>query len=257
MPDDGIGGRVALVTGAAQGIGAAIAAALTGHGAHVALVDRDAEAVHARARTLPRSQAYVTDVADPTDVERTVAAIEDRMGPIGICVSNAGVLHPGPMLEITDEAWRHTWEVNTSGVLHLARSAGRRMAGRGQGTWVTVASNAAGVPRVGMAAYAASKAAAAMLTRCLGLELAPFGVRCNVVAPGSTDTAMQHALWSDDEGPARVVAGVPEQYRLGIPLRRIAAPADIADAVVFLASDRARHITMQTLCVDGGATLGV
>jgi 2,3-dihydro-2,3-dihydroxybenzoate dehydrogenase len=106
-----------------------------------------------------------------------------------------------------------------------------------------------------MAAYAASKAAAAHFTRCLGLELAGLGIRCNVVSPGSTDTPMQRALWTDDAGVEAVVAGRPDLFKPGIPLGRIAAAEDVADAVVFLASDRARHITMHDLYVDGGATL--
>ena len=106
-----------------------------------------------------------------------------------------------------------------------------------------------------MAAYAASKAAATMLIRCLGLELAAAGVRCNVVSPGSTDTAMHEALWADGSAAHRSIAGSPEHFRVGIPLGRIASPADVADAVLFLASDRARHITMQDLLADGGASL--
>ncbi|MGH3239893.1 MAG: SDR family oxidoreductase, partial [Spirillospora sp.] len=107
-----------------------------------------------------------------------------------------------------------------------------------------------GVPRGGMAAYAASKAAAAHLTRCLGLEMAPHGVRCNIVSPGSTDTPMLRALGAGD-----VIAGDAAAFRTGIPLGRIAAPADIAEAVLFLLSERARHITMHELYVDGGAAL--
>jgi 2,3-dihydro-2,3-dihydroxybenzoate dehydrogenase len=107
-----------------------------------------------------------------------------------------------------------------------------------------------------MAAYAASKAATAQFTRCLGLELSRYGIRCNVVAPGSTDTEMQRSLWTSADGASAVVAGSGEAFRVGIPLGRLAEPADIADAVLFLASDRARYITMQVLCVDGGAGLG-
>jgi 2,3-dihydro-2,3-dihydroxybenzoate dehydrogenase len=107
-----------------------------------------------------------------------------------------------------------------------------------------------------MAAYCASKAASAMFTRCLGLELASYGVRCNVVSPGSTETSMLHALWHDESGRAATLGGSPADFRLGIPLGRIAAPEDIAEAVTFLASARARHITMHDLRVDGGATLG-
>jgi 2,3-dihydro-2,3-dihydroxybenzoate dehydrogenase len=107
-----------------------------------------------------------------------------------------------------------------------------------------------------MAAYAASKAAAVMFTKCLGLELAGDGIRCNVVAPGSTDTPMLRGMWADGDGAATVLAGSPGAYRVGVPLGRIGAAEDVADAVLFLASDLARHITMHDLYVDGGAALG-
>jgi 2,3-dihydro-2,3-dihydroxybenzoate dehydrogenase len=111
------------------------------------------------------------------------------------------------------------------------------------------------VPRQGLAAYAASKAAAHMFTRCLGLELAPHGIRCNIVAPGSTLTPMQTALWADEHGAARVIAGRPEAFWAGIPLGKLAVPEDVAEAVLFLLSDKAGHITMAEIMVDGGATL--
>lgn len=251
--DAGIRGRVALVTGAARGIGAAVVDALVGAGATVAAVDVDAAGLAAVAGE--RVRPFTADVGDPAAVARVVADVEREVGPIGIGVSVAGVLRPGTVCETTDEDWAATFAVNATGVFTVLREIARRMVPRGSGSLVTVGSNAAGVPRVGMAAYAASKAAATMLTRCLGLELAGSGIRCNIVSPGSTDTAMQRLLWTDEEGPARVVAGDPGQFRVGIPLGRIADPADIADAVLFLASDRARHITMQNLYVDGGATL--
>ncbi|MQA98651.1 MAG: SDR family oxidoreductase, partial [Streptosporangiales bacterium] len=121
-----------------------------------------------------------------------------------------------------------------------------------------VASNAGGVPRSGMAAYAASKAAAAQFTRCLGLEVGAYGIRCNIVAPGSTDTPMLRSLWPDPEDPAGAagtIDGDPSAYRVGIPLRRIATPEDVAAAVAFLVSPHSRHITLQELYVDGGAAL--
>ncbi|MFI9226814.1 2,3-dihydro-2,3-dihydroxybenzoate dehydrogenase [Streptomyces rimosus] len=249
-------GRIALVTGAGQGIGAAVAAALAQHGAHVVATDRTAPAAPS-----PGSDAAGTvtaeamDVTDRAAVDATVQRVERELGPIAVLVNVAGILRPGPAAELSEADWADTFAVNTTGVFHTASAVAPHMVKRGSGSIVTVGSNAAGVPRTGMAAYAASKAAAAMYTKCLGLELARSGVRCNIVAPGSTDTAMQRALWTDDDAPRRVIAGDPQTYRTGIPLGRIADPSDIADAVVFLASDRARHITMQELYVDGGATL--
>ncbi|MFB7476780.1 2,3-dihydro-2,3-dihydroxybenzoate dehydrogenase [Kitasatospora sp. NPDC056184] len=259
-----LAGSVAIVTGAGQGIGAAVTRALVAAGAVVAAADRNPGPLTALADELSgRPDAhgpvhpYLLDVADAAAVESTVDLIEDQLGPVGILVNVAGILRAAPAIELSDQDWADTFAVNTTGVFHTSRAVGRRMAGRGGGVIVTVGSNAAGVPRTGMAAYAASKAAATMFTRCLGLELGRSGVRCNIVSPGSTDTEMQRALWHDDAAAAeqRVIDGDPGSYRVGIPLGRIAQPADIAEAVAFLVSDRARHITMHDLYVDGGATL--
>ncbi|HEY1011950.1 MAG TPA: 2,3-dihydro-2,3-dihydroxybenzoate dehydrogenase, partial [Herpetosiphonaceae bacterium] len=195
------------------------------------------------------------DVRDAAAVERAVDQAERELGTLAILANVAGILRLGPALELSDEDWAATFAVNATGVFNVSRAAARRMAARRAGAIVTVGSNAAAAPRTQMAAYAASKAAAAQFTKCLGLELAPLGIRCNVVSPGSTDTEMQRALWHDERGPQRVIAGDPAEFRLGIPLGRIAAPADVAEAVAFLVSDAARHITLHDLRVDGGATL--
>jgi 2,3-dihydro-2,3-dihydroxybenzoate dehydrogenase len=240
-----------LVTGAAQGIGAAVAAAFSASvGGPVALLDRD-PAVLDRAAELG-GLGLVADVSDPDAVEAAVAKAEAELGPLDALANVAGILRTGPVLDLPDADLAASLAVNTIGVWNTGRSAGRRMYERRRGSIVTVASNAAATPRVGMAAYSASKAAAAAITRALGLELAPH-VRCNVVAPGSTDTPMLRAMGADR---ARSIAGTPEEYRLGIPLQRIADPADVAEVVVFLAGAAARHVTMQSLTVDGGATLG-
>jgi 2,3-dihydro-2,3-dihydroxybenzoate dehydrogenase len=252
----GIAGSVALVTGAARGIGSAVVDALVREGATVAAVDVDRDALAERAsRAEGRVLACPADVADSAAVAEAVDTAERELGPIGVGVAVAGVLRPGSVIDTTDEDWADTFAVNATGVFTVLREISARMVPRRRGALVTVGSNAAGVPRIGMGAYAASKAAAVMLTRCLGLELAEHGIRCNIVSPGSTDTDMQRRLWTGPESAAAVIAGDPATYRVGIPLGRIAEPADIADAVVFLASDQARHITMQDLYVDGGATL--
>ena len=238
-------GRIALVTGAGRGIGAAVARLLAERGAVVVATDRE-----------PAGPATLAlDVTDGAAVDALVEDVERRTGPIAVLVNVAGILRPAPVLETTDADWAATFAVNTTGVFHTSRAVARRMVPRGAGSIVTVGSNAAGVPRTTMAAYAASKAATAMFTRCLGLELARDGVRCNLVSPGSTDTEMQRGLWADPGAEQRVIDGDPASYRVGIPLGRIASPEDIAESVAFLSSDRARHITMHDLYVDGGATL--
>lgn len=259
MEGNGIAGKVALVTGAAQGIGAAVVEELLGHGASVAAVDSQADRLDALVATLSSGHklaGYPTDVRDSAASDATVDRVVAELGPIDILVNVAGVLRTGPVVELSDEDWSTVFDVNAGGVFHFSRAVARHMVARRSGVIVTVASNAAGVPRMNMAAYAASKAATTMFTKCLGLELAGHGIRCNVVAPGSTDTDMQRGMWADGNGAQAVLDGSPDTYKVGIPLRRMAEPADIADAVAFLVSDRARHITMHDLYVDGGAALG-
>jgi 2,3-dihydro-2,3-dihydroxybenzoate dehydrogenase len=250
----------ALVTGAAGGIGLAVCRRLADAGAPVALLDRDAEAVEAAAATVREhggtAVAVPADVTDAAAVEKAVDAAEEALGPLDTLVNVAGVLHVGRVTELDDADWRHCLDVNATGVMHACRAVGARLADRGRGSVVTVASNAAGVPRTGMAAYAASKAAAVALTRVLGLELAGQGVRANVVCPGSTDTGMLEAMGDLPADHAALVRGSAETFKLGIPLGRIADPQDVAEVVAFLASDAARHVTLQTVYVDGGASLG-
>ncbi|WP_232660580.1 SDR family oxidoreductase [Pseudonocardia sp. TRM90224] len=255
MPSPGT--DVALVTGATGGIGRAVTALLHDRGWTVAAADLTAPPASAGVHPM------TVDVTDPVSVERLVDDVEQALGPIAVLVSVAGVLLPASLLDTTDAEWERTFDVNASGVFRLLRAVATRMVPRGRGSIVTVASNAGRVPRTGVAAYAASKAAAAQLTRCVGLELAEHGIRANVVCPGSTDTAMLRGLHRlDDTNGAAVsaaisaaIAGAPEQFRIGIPLGRVAAPADVAEAVAYLASDAARHVTMQELYVDGGASL--
>ncbi len=246
-----------LVTGAASGIGAAVARALLGEGGRVAALDLDEAALHARARELgPDFVPYPLDVTDEAAVGAAVERIEARHGAILGLVNAAGMLLTGALCDpsLERQRLRRLFEVNFEGCWLIARAVAPRMAERRRGAIVTVASNAASTPRAGLGLYCASKAACAMLTRCLGLELAGAGVRCNVVSPGSTDTPMLEGLLQGTP-PRALIDGDPRAFRLGIPLGRIASARDVAEVVLFLLSDRARQITMQELRVDGGATL--
>ncbi|MEW2435964.1 2,3-dihydro-2,3-dihydroxybenzoate dehydrogenase [Streptomyces caniferus] len=253
-------GKVGLVTGAAGGIGRAVVRALAEQGAAVAAVDRDGDGLRKSVAELTRSglpvTAYPADVTDAAEVEETVAAVEERLGPVEYLVNAAGLLHVGEVRELSGRDWADMFAVNASGVFHVSRAVVDRMAPRGRGALVTVASNAAATPRAKMAGYAASKAAATMFTKSLGLEVAQYGIRCNVVAPGSTETRMLWSMWQNDGGRAHTLNGNAADFRVGIPLGKIAQPEDVAAAVLFLLSEQAGHITLHDLTVDGGAALG-
>lgn len=252
--------KTAIVTGAAGGIGGAVVAALARAGARVAAVDREADRLSKCADECAGQpgtvEAFPADVTDAGAVRDLVDSVERTLGPLDFLVNAAGVLHLGPVVGFGDEEWARTLAVNTTGVFHMSRAVAERMMSRRSGAIVTVASNAARTPRAQMAAYSASKAAAAHFTKSLGVELAPYGIRCNVVGPGSTDTPMLSSMWQNESDREATVLGRPETFRLGIPLGRIARPENISDAVLFLLSDAAAHITLHDLTVDGGATLG-
>ncbi|MET8148787.1 2,3-dihydro-2,3-dihydroxybenzoate dehydrogenase [Actinoplanes sp. NPDC049668] len=254
-------GKAALVTGAAGGIGASVTRTLAARGASVAAIDKDEEALRLTVKRQNQDglgvHAFTADVSSGAEVDAAVAAAERTVGPIELLVNAAGILRTGEGISLSDEDWTDTFATNANGVFFVSRAVVAKMVRRRSGTVVTIISNAAGTPRTGMSAYAASKAAAAMFTKSLGLEVSRHGIRCNVIAPGSTDTPMLSRLWSAGQGPQTSIEGTPSQYRVGIPLGKIATPEDIAEATAFLLSDRAGHITLQTLTVDGGATLGV
>jgi 2,3-dihydro-2,3-dihydroxybenzoate dehydrogenase len=195
------------------------------------------------------------DVSDADRVDAAVGSAQAALGPLAGLACVAGVLEMGEVTDLSDAQWARCFAVNATGVFHVCRSVARQLKQRAGGAIVNVSSNAAGTPRAGMAAYAASKAAVTQLSRCLALELAPHGIRVNIVSPGSTDTAMQRAMWARGSSLAAVIRGDPERWRLGIPLGKIATPDEIAASVLFLLSDQASHITLHDLRVDGGATL--
>lgn len=246
-------GKIVFVTGAGGGIGRIVAESFLSLGSTVIAVDRNIDAIEQTECLFP----FAMDITDQEAVESLVEQVETKVGAIDILVNVAGVLQLGEVDTLSKEEWDQTFGVNATGLFIVSQAVSRRMKARAQGSIVTVSSNAGRMPRMSMAAYAASKAAATMFTKCLGLELATYNIRCNIVSPGSTETDMLKKLWTEDSGAEQSINGTQEAYRLGIPLKKLGQAKDIADAVVFLASDHASHMTMQDVCIDGGATLGL
>jgi 2,3-dihydro-2,3-dihydroxybenzoate dehydrogenase len=249
MQTDFVGKRV-WVTGAGRGIGRAIADGFTRDGAEVVGLD-------VAFPDRPGFQTEQLDVADAHAVEEVSAALLKENNRIDIFVHAAGVLRVGRIGQLASEDWRACIDVNAGGAFNLLRVLAPVFMRQRSGSIVAVSSNASHVPRVGMAAYGASKTALTNLMQSVGLELAPYGVRCNIVSPGSTDTDMLRGMWDGDtNGATNTIAGAPAAFRLGIPLGKLANVDDIANAVLFMASELAGQITLHDLVVDGGATLG-
>lgn len=251
-------GHTALIVGAGRpdGIGFAAARALSASGATAALADLPDTDVETLATGLSgRSTGHRVNVTDELQCDRLVSEVVERHGRIDVLVYAAGFLSVGHVLSQQTKDWKRTFEVNVFGALHVGRAAARRMAERGDGgAIVYVSSINAFRPRPNNAAYNASKAALNQVARSMAVELAPHGIRVNVLCPGSTSTAMLKNVQtsSDPERLDAVVKGSLADWRLGIPLGGLADPADQAAAIVYLASPAARHVTGQLLCVDGG-----
>lgn len=243
---------VAVVTGAASGIGRAIAVTLAEHGAFVVGLDRRE---HPRGdgpsfrEVVERGELVRGDVTNPGDVERALAAAAERGGAT-IAVNNAGVGSQGRIDEVSLEEWRRAFAVHVEGAYHLCRRVLPAMADRGDGAVVTTSSmwGVRGFP--GRADYAAAKGALVNLTRQLATDFSPAGVRVNAVAPGFVKTEFSAGVWRDDEARAYDLEYV--ESRTLLPY--LGEPEDVGNVVAFLASDAARFVTGQTVVVDGGWT---
>ncbi|WP_337970075.1 2,3-dihydro-2,3-dihydroxybenzoate dehydrogenase [Virgibacillus salexigens] len=261
MQFTGIKGKVAVVIGASGGMGQSIVEQLSDNGAYVVAIDNQKDKLYSFVSDLQQKGIQLAscplDIRDYDEVEKTIETIERDVGPIEILIHAAGVLYLDEVVSLPKTNWDTTFAINTTGVFHIAQAVSRRMIPRQKGSMVIVSSNAARIPRMSMAAYAASKAATTMFVKCLGLELAQHHIRCNIVSPGSTETDMLKQLWKGEQGEQISISGTAEEYRLGIPLGKIGHPLDVTRTVLFLTSDMAGHITMEDICVDGGATLGL
>lgn len=244
----GLEGRVCAVTGAASGIGRAVAQALADAGARVALLDLDEAGVADAARAIdPDGRAVlplVGDTADPAAVQAAADRVAAHWGPCEVLVNNAGLLRAAPLAEVTLQAWRQVLAVNLDGYLLCAQAFGRQMLRQGRGALVHVASISGLHPQTGSGAYSAGKAGVRLLSRQLAAEWGPHGVRSNVVCPGMVRTGLSAAFYQQPGFEARRAAVTAS--------RRIGEPPDIAEPVLFLASDRAAYVNGAELLVDGG-----
>ena len=242
-------GKNIWVTGAGRGIGLEVANLFMKHGANVIGFDLAFE------QHDYNFQCVLLDISDENAVQQAIQDICVKSKTLDVLVNSAAILPLGNIDETSIEDFKHCFNVNTVGSFLMIKHSMPMFKKQKSGAIVTISSNAAKVPRQGMAAYCASKAALSSLSHTAALELAPYGVRCNVVCPGSTNTEMQRMLWTSDESEQKTIAGFPKQYKLGIPLGKIAQPNDVAQVVLFFASTMANHITVQDIVVDGGATL--
>lgn len=242
--------KTVWVTGAGKGIGYATALAFVDAGARVFGFDREFTQENYLFAT------EVMDVADAAQVAQVCQRVLQKTPRLDVLVNAAGILRMGATDALSVDDWQQTFAVNVGGAFNLFSQTMAQFRRQQGGAIVTVASDAAHTPRIGMSAYGASKAALKSLALTVGLELAGCGVRCNVVSPGSTDTDMQRTLWVSEDAEQQRIRGFGEQFKLGIPLGKIARPQEIANTILFLASDLASHITLQDIVVDGGSTLG-
>jgi len=242
-------GRVALVTGAARGIGAATALALAEAGARVALVDRDGEGIERTADAIGRAGsdalAIPADVTDAPAMERAVDAVVAEWGRLDVLVNNAGIVRDATLGKVSDDDWAATLDVNLRGTMIGTRAALRPMRAAGAGRILSATSVVARMGNYGQTAYAASKGGIIGMTRAWARELGPLGITANAVAPGFIDTEMSRGV------PEKVLSGLLKRTAAG----RLGRPEEVAAVYVFLASDLASFINGAVVGVDGGLLL--
>lgn len=245
-------GRIALVTGAGRGIGRTIAGALCENGMAVAVNDIDSEMAERAAAELRsnghRALACPGDVSSATAVDALFHRVEQELGPLWLLVNNAGVYHSAPIEDFREDQWDREFAVDCKAVFLCSQAAVRRMTARRGGRIVVVSSIAGQIVRTRQIAYCSAKAAAIHFTRCLAVEVAGRGITVNCICPGMTDSEMLPQ--SAQERGVTI-----DRYEAMIPAGRLALPQDHAEAIVWLASERACHITGQVIAVDGAQSL--
>ena len=253
---DAFAGQTVLITGATSGIGEGTARAFAAHGANVMLNGRDevrGGAVLAAIVNDGGSAALsLGDVADRAYCDRLVDETADRFGRLDVLFNNAGICLHGPIDETSDDDWDRLIGINVSGSFYMARAAVRRMKAQGEGGAIVNMSSECGlIAYERLPAYSATKGAIAMLTKCMAMDHARDGIRVNAVCPGDIDTPMTDQGWAHLDLSS---AEIRERLKQHIPLGKVGQPLDIANAVMYLASDAAGFVTGTLLPIDGGTT---
>ncbi len=251
---DLLAGRVAVVTGGGSGIGLRVARELAAHGADVVLAARDAARLEAAAASVAcatgrRALGVATDVADPASVKALFERVDAEFGRVDALINGAAANFVRPSEALTPVRWRKVVDIVLNGSFHCALEAGRRMLARGEGAIVSLVASYAWTGAPGFAPSASAKAGVVALTRTLGVEWAPRGVRVNAVCPGIIDTPQsRERLWPEEWMRERLLDGVPA--------RRFGTEEDVAQAVLFLCAPETRYVAGEVLVVDGGASVG-
>jgi glucose 1-dehydrogenase len=246
-----LSGRVAVVTGAGSGIGAAIANGFAQAGAKVAVLDRNGEAAADVAARLAGAGgtaiAFTCDVTRQDAVSAVAGEVTARLGMSDILVNNAGILRAGPLETVSIESWNAVLAVNLTGYLIAAQTFGPAMIKAGRGSIIHIASIAGSNTQPRSGAYSASKAGVLQLSKQLAVEWGPHGVRSNAILPGLIRTPLSAAFYESKE--------FEEKRKALVPMRRIGEPDDVAQAALFLASDRASYVNGAEMLVDGGLNM--
>lgn len=251
---DLLAGRVAVVTGGGTGIGLVVARELAAHGADVVLAARDGERLSAAAESISsatrrRALPVPTDVSEHDSVKKLFATVDAEFGRVDVLVNGAAANFVRPTESLTSVRWRKVIDIVLHGTFHCSLEAGRRMLARGEGAVINLIASYAWTGAPGFAPSASAKAGVLALTRTLGVEWAPRGVRVNAVCPGLIDTPQsRERLWPEE--------WMREALLEGVPARKFGGELDVASAVLYLAAPETGYVSGEVLTVDGGSSVG-